>query len=140
MEAVLDKCKKRGKDWDSGKSEVPIVAVKSGNADGAKGRRFKITSWGNMARHRADCTMTTKLTRFTLKVREQPTLQCTALMGLLCEEEGLRASFNSQPGNKAVGVDKVRGKKPLPKTQVDDLSWEPYGVTLQVRFCEGPAP
>ena len=52
--------------------------------------------------------MTTKLTRFTHKVREQPTRQCTALMGMLCEEEGLRESFNSQLGNKAVGVDGVR--------------------------------
>jgi hypothetical protein len=36
------------------KSEMPIVAVKSGNADGAKGHRFEITSKGNMTRHRAD--------------------------------------------------------------------------------------
>jgi hypothetical protein len=33
------------------KSEVPIVAMKSGNADGAKGCRFEITDKGNMTRH-----------------------------------------------------------------------------------------
>ena len=43
-EAVLDKCKKRGKNSDNGKSEVPIVAMKLGNAGGAKGHRFKITN------------------------------------------------------------------------------------------------
>lgn len=36
------------------KSEAPIVAVKSGNADGAKGRRSEKTDQGNMTRHRAD--------------------------------------------------------------------------------------
>lgn len=25
----------------------------------------------------------------------------------------------------------------IPQTIVDDLNWEPDGVTLQVRFCEG---
>ena len=33
------------------KSEVPIVAMNSGNAEGAKGRRCEITDRGNMARH-----------------------------------------------------------------------------------------
>jgi RNA-directed DNA polymerase len=32
----------------------------------------------------------------------------TALMGLLAEPEGLRESFDSQPGNKAPGVDGIR--------------------------------
>ena len=33
------------------KSETPIVATKSGNADGAKGCRLERTSRRNMARH-----------------------------------------------------------------------------------------
>jgi hypothetical protein len=36
------------------KSETPIVAMKSGNSDGAKGCRFEITGKGYMTRHRAD--------------------------------------------------------------------------------------
>jgi len=37
-----------------GKSEVPIRAMNSGNAEGAKGRRFEIADKENMTRHRAD--------------------------------------------------------------------------------------
>jgi hypothetical protein len=38
-----------------GKSEPPIVAMKSGNADGAKGRQYwDSESTANMPRHRAD--------------------------------------------------------------------------------------
>src|SRR5215471_14593361 len=37
------------------KSEAPIRAGNSGNAEGAKGRRSEITGRGNMTRHRADC-------------------------------------------------------------------------------------
>ena len=37
------------------KSEVPIRAMISGNAEGAKGCRFEIANEGNMTRHRADC-------------------------------------------------------------------------------------
>ena len=33
------------------KSGAPIRAMKSGNADGAKGCRFEITNEGDMARH-----------------------------------------------------------------------------------------
>lgn len=36
---------------DHRKSEMPIVAMKSGNSDGAKGRRFEITGNGYMTRH-----------------------------------------------------------------------------------------
>jgi len=36
------------------KSEAPIRAMNSGNAEGAKGRRSEITGRGNMTRHRAD--------------------------------------------------------------------------------------
>jgi hypothetical protein len=37
------------------KSEAPIRAMNSGNAEGANGRRFEIADEGNMTRHRADC-------------------------------------------------------------------------------------
>ena len=37
------------------KSEAPIRAMNSGNAEGAKGRRSGIADKGNMTRHRADC-------------------------------------------------------------------------------------
>ena len=47
------------------KSEAPIRATRSGNADGAKGCRFEGAGKGDMARHRAGETMTTGLTRFT---------------------------------------------------------------------------
>src|SRR4030042_1903543 len=47
------------------KSEAPIRATRSGNADGAKGCRFEGTGKGDMARHRAGEVMTTGLTRFT---------------------------------------------------------------------------
>ncbi len=36
------------------KSEAPIRAMNSGNAEGAKGRRSEIADEGNMTRHRAD--------------------------------------------------------------------------------------
>ena len=45
------------------KSEAPIRAMRSGNADGAKGCRFEGTGKGDMDRHRAGETMTTGLTR-----------------------------------------------------------------------------
>ena len=33
---------------------MPIVTMKSGNADGVKGHQFEIVNKGNMPRHRAD--------------------------------------------------------------------------------------
>ena len=36
---------------DCRKSEVPVVAVKSGNSDGAKGCQFEVTNRGHMTRH-----------------------------------------------------------------------------------------
>src|SRR4030065_1423462 len=44
------------------KSEAPIRAMRSGNADGAKGCRFEGTGQGDVGRHRAGETMTTGLT------------------------------------------------------------------------------
>ena len=52
--------------------------------------------------------MSTQLTHFTQWAREAPQPRYTALMGLLCDPEGLRMSFDSQPGNKATGIDGVR--------------------------------
>jgi group II intron reverse transcriptase/maturase len=51
--------------------------------------------------------VTTKLERFTLKAREEPQTRFTALMGLLWDLDGLRASFGRQDGRKAPGVDGV---------------------------------
>jgi RNA-directed DNA polymerase len=52
--------------------------------------------------------MTTDLIRFTQWARESPQRQYTALMGMLCDPEGLNASFERQPSNKARGVDGMR--------------------------------
>ena len=51
--------------------------------------------------------MTTRLNCFTRRAQE-PGARFNALMGLLAEPEGLRESFESQPGNKAPGVDGIR--------------------------------
>ena len=50
----MDKCQKRGSGRDGWKSEAPIVAVKPGNAGGAKGCRVEITEKGHTALHRED--------------------------------------------------------------------------------------
>ena len=52
--------------------------------------------------------MTTKLIRFTQRATQEPGTRFNALMGLLAEPEGLRESFQRQPGNKAPGVDGMR--------------------------------
>jgi len=52
--------------------------------------------------------MTTDLIRFTQWARESPQRQYTALMGMLYDLEGLNASFERQPANKAPGVDGIR--------------------------------
>jgi hypothetical protein len=81
--------------------------------------------------------MTTRLARFTQKARAEPRERFTALMGLVFDPEGLHASFERQDGKKAPGADGIR-KAPLSQADVDAPVWEPDGVTLQVRFCEGP--
>ena len=53
-------------------------------------------------------SMTTSLLRFTQMARENPTMRFTSLMGLLFRNDGLLASFERQPAQKAVGVDGVR--------------------------------
>ncbi|WP_163057017.1 group II intron reverse transcriptase/maturase [Acidithiobacillus ferrooxidans] len=52
--------------------------------------------------------MTTKMARFTQRVRENPRRQYNALMGMLFDPEGLNASFERQAANKAPGVDGMR--------------------------------
>ena len=52
--------------------------------------------------------MATDLVRFTQWARESPQRQYTALMGMLYDPEGLNASFERQPANKAPGVDGMR--------------------------------
>ena len=60
--------------------------------------------------------VTTKLERFTRLAREEPQTRFTALMGLLCDPEGLRENFECQDGRKAPGVDGVRNDLyPLPQ-------------------------
>ena len=48
VQALNQAKKARGKGVGRRKSEVPIVAKKSGNADGAKGYRKEIANEGNM--------------------------------------------------------------------------------------------
>ena len=90
------------------KSEAPVRAMKSGNADGAKGCRFGETGQGDMGRHRAGETMTTRLTRLTQKVQELRGERLTSRMGMVFDPEGLRSSFERQGEKKAPGVDGVR--------------------------------
>ena len=52
-------------------------------------------------------SMTTRLTRFTQKAREEPRTRFTALMGMVFDPEGLHASFERQDGRKAPGVDGI---------------------------------
>lgn len=90
------------------KSEVPIVAMKPGNAGGAKGCRQGIADRGDIDRRRAGYTMGTRLSRFTQKARELRGEHFTALMGMVFDEEELRESFSRQKGDKAAGVDGIR--------------------------------
>lgn len=53
-------------------------------------------------------SMSTELVRFTQWAKEAPQRRYTSLMGMLSDPAGLRRSFESQPGNKAAGVDGVR--------------------------------
>ena len=52
--------------------------------------------------------MATELIRFTQWARERPQRQYNALMGMLCDPQGLNASFERQAGSKASGVDGMR--------------------------------
>ena len=51
--------------------------------------------------------MDTKLVRFTRWAQLHPQPQYNALMGVLSNPEGLKHSFDAQPGNKATGIDQV---------------------------------
>jgi len=77
--------------------------MKSGNADGAKGCRFEITSKGYMTRHRADYV-----------------------------HDNTTYLFHTVGESRHLGL-----MVALLVATVDDSNWEPDGVTLQVRFCEG---
>ena len=74
--------------------------------------------------------MTTQLIHFTQWAREAPQPRYTALMGLLCDPEGLRMSFDSQPGNKATGIDGVRKAD-----YALDLDARLAALSQQVRQC-----
>jgi RNA-directed DNA polymerase len=51
--------------------------------------------------------MATELIRFTQWARESPQRQYNALMGMLCDPNGLNASFERQAARKAPGVDGI---------------------------------
>ena len=51
--------------------------------------------------------MTTQLICFKRRAQAEPGTRFNALMGLLAEPQGLRESFDRQPGNKATGVDGI---------------------------------
>ena len=71
---------------------------------GGLGERVGVT-WPDAERI---LSMTTRLTRFTQKAREEPRTRFNALMGLVFDPEGLHASFERQNGKKAPGVDGIR--------------------------------
>jgi len=52
--------------------------------------------------------MTRRFIGFTQRAHAEPGLRFNALMGLLSDPQGLRESFERQPGNKAPGIDGVR--------------------------------
>jgi RNA-directed DNA polymerase len=52
--------------------------------------------------------MTTQLVCFTQWAKQSPQPHYNALMGMLCNPQGLRESFDKQAGNKATGIDGVR--------------------------------
>ena len=56
--------------------------------------------------------VTPDMAHFTRMARENPKARFNSLMGLLSRTEGLRASFDSQPIRKAVGVGGNEGRLP----------------------------
>src|ERR1035441_1947052 len=44
------------------------------------------------------------------------------------------------PGCRSSLAARADSSSPLPNPAVDDSGWEPDGVALQVRFCEGGGP
>ena len=66
--------------------------------------------------------MTTKFIRFTQRARDLVRERCNSLMGLMCDAEGLRQSFERQAKDKAPGVDGIKK--------------EDYGVGLEQRLVE----
>jgi hypothetical protein len=87
---------------------VPIVAMNAGNSAGAKGRQFEIENRGNMPRHRADYA-----------------------------HDHTTYSLHTMNGHEKPLSHAIPRRWGYIFTIVDDSSWEPDGVTLQVRFCEG---
>jgi group II intron reverse transcriptase/maturase len=52
--------------------------------------------------------MNTRFIHFTQRAQAEPRLKFNALMGLMCDPQGLHESFERQAGDKAPGVDGVR--------------------------------
>jgi RNA-directed DNA polymerase len=65
--------------------------------------------------------MTTKQARFTQSEVKQSQRRYTSLMGMLFNVDGLKTSFDRQPGNKAVGVDGI-SKADYASNLVDNLA------------------
>jgi hypothetical protein len=59
--------------------------------------------------------------------------ECVVTQRFLGELQERLAAFSL-----AVALDKTAMLRSLPHACVDDSRWEPNGVTLPVRFCEGP--
>jgi RNA-directed DNA polymerase len=106
-------------------SEVSIVARKSGNADGAKGHRFKQDDAG---RHAPDpepeSHMTPDLHRLTQKAIGNLKEKFTSLMGILYRPDGLHHSLQRLAANKAPGVDGMRKADYVSEAgqRIEDLS------------------
>ena len=66
--------------------------------------------------------MTTKFIRFTQRARELVRERFNSLMGLLCDPDGLRQSFERQAKDKAPGV--------------DGMKKEDYRVGIEQRIAE----
>ena len=67
MEGTAHPCTSVNSEEEGGmsqKSEAPIRAMNSGNAEGAKGCRFEITGEGTMTQHRVDYVHDTKIDSF----------------------------------------------------------------------------
>ena len=101
--------KRKVEEIDLWGSEVPIVARKSGKADGAKGHRFKpdaVRQQVSDAEPEKD--LNTDLPRLTQKAKRNLKERFTSLMGMLFRPAGLQESLDRLAANKAPGVDGIR--------------------------------
>ena len=100
------------------RSHLYVVSI-PGNAGGAKGWRFETACDRYTALHREDSVRGNLFTRASLGRRA-----------------GARGQARKRPAFRGNGRRESMGFYAHPIG--DDSSWEPDGVTLQVRFCEEP--